>query len=50
MEKNIDSVHFQYFNPFFYHFHGKLSIRKMLMCTLFEGEAGSEKVYVCTLI
>ncbi len=38
MEKTVDSGHFQHFSPFFYHFHGKLSIWKMMMCTLFEEE------------
>ncbi len=47
-EKNVESVHFQYFNPFFftvYHFYGKLSIWKMLVCTHFDWE-GSVKMYV----
>ncbi len=40
MEKNVDSIHFQHFSPFFI-----ICIANLLMCTLFEGE-GSEKVYV----
>ncbi len=33
---------------FFYHFHGKLSIWKMLICTLFEEEGGLRKYVLYT--
>ncbi len=37
MEKKIDSVHFQHFSQFFFHFHDKLSIfENILMSTLCE--------------
>ncbi len=48
MYEKVESVHLQHFSPFlfFYNFHGKLSILKMLICILFLGGRGSEKVYV----
>ncbi len=46
MKKKIDSVHFQHFSPFFIILMEKLIIFKLLMCTLFDGGGGSEKVYV----
>ncbi len=40
------SVHFQYFSLIFIIFMAIFGIEKMVMCSLFEGGRGSEKVYV----